>query len=69
MIRSLLKAIRLVAQRPGAGHTRTDLSDLPLKFRPVFSYLIVYDPERQPIEIVRVLRGARNVERALSQHN
>lgn len=44
VIRSLLKAIRLLALRPELGHTRSDLTDLPVKFWPVFSYLVVYDP-------------------------
>jgi antitoxin ParD1/3/4/toxin ParE1/3/4 len=69
VIRSILKAVRLLAQRPESGHLRMDLTDTPLRFWPVFSYLIVYDPNRRPIEIVRVLRGARNLERALSKHN
>lgn len=54
VMRSLLMAIRLLAQRPDIGHVRKDLTDLPLRFWPVFSYLIVYDPARRPIEIVAV---------------
>ena len=69
VIRSLPKAIRLLGRRPEAGHTRKDLTDLPLRFWPVFSYLIVYDPARRPVEVVRVLRGARSTERALSRRN
>lgn len=61
VIRSLLKAIRLLAQSPHLGHARKDLTDLPLKFWPVFSWLIVYDATRRPIEVVRVLHAARNL--------
>jgi antitoxin ParD1/3/4/toxin ParE1/3/4 len=66
VIRSLLKAIRLLAQSPNLGHTRKDLTDLPLKFWPVFSWLIVYYATRSPIEVVRVLHAARNLPRILS---
>jgi antitoxin ParD1/3/4 len=50
---------------PGQGHTRKDLTDLPVLFWPVGSYLIVYDPEKRPLEILRVLHGARDVETIL----
>lgn len=63
--RELRKAIRLLAERPEIGHRREDLTDLPVKFWPVYSYLIVYDAERRPVEIVRVLHGARNVRELL----
>jgi plasmid stabilization system protein ParE len=46
---------------------RRDLTDLPLRFRPVFSCLIVYDAVRRPIEIVSVLHGARDLKRILSE--
>lgn len=69
VMRSLLKAVRLLARHPELGHARKDLTDLPLRFWPVFSWLIVYDPARRPIEIVRVLHGARNIERILSGRN
>ena len=54
-------ACRLLAKRPEIGHLRTDLVAEPLRFWPVYSYLIVYRPESEPIEIVRVLHGARDV--------
>lgn len=65
VMRSLLKAIRLLEGQPDLGHIRGDLTDLPLRFWPVFSYLIVYDPGRRPIEIIGVVLGARNVKQIL----
>jgi plasmid stabilization system protein ParE len=35
-------------------------------FWSVFSYLIVYNPAKRPVEIVRVLHGKRDVERILN---
>ena len=56
----------MLARRPELDHIRSDLTDLPVKFWPVFSYFIVYDPAQRPIEIVRVLHGARNLQQMLS---
>jgi Plasmid stabilization system protein len=57
----LRKALRFVAGEPGVGHSREDLTSAPVKFWPVFSYLIVYDPNTRPIGIARILRGNRDV--------
>ena len=67
VIRSLLKAVRLLAQSPALGHGREDLTQLSVKFWPVFSYLIVYDPIRRPIEILGVLHGSSDLRRILRE--
>ena len=54
-------ACRALAKRPELGHLRTDLASEPLRFWPVSSYLIIYGPDSKPIEIVRVLHGARDI--------
>jgi toxin ParE1/3/4 len=56
------KSFILLEAVPGIGHRREDLTSRGLKFWPVFSYLVVYDPNRKPLEIVRVLHGMRNLE-------
>ena len=43
-----------------------DLTDRPLKFWSVYSYLVVYDPASRPLTIVAVLHGARAVELLLN---
>lgn len=53
--------MRFVASLPDAGHTRSDLTNERVKFWPVFSYLIVYDPKARPVEIVRVFHARRDV--------
>lgn len=58
---AIYDAIGKLAERPGIGHKREDLTDRPLKFWSVYSYLVVYDPESRPLTIVAVLRGARDV--------
>ena len=54
-----------LAQAPEAGHRRIDLTDENVKFFPVYSYLIVYRPERTPLQIVSILHGRRDVEQIL----
>jgi plasmid stabilization system protein ParE len=61
------EAFGLLAERPGLGHSRQDLTDRPLRFWSVYSYLVVYDPESRPLTIVAVLHGARDVEKLLKR--
>ncbi len=56
------QALRFLAETPGAGHMREDLTDEPVKFWSVFSDLIVYDPATQPLGIARVLHGSQDLE-------
>jgi toxin ParE1/3/4 len=65
VLRQLLDGIRFAAKNPEAGHVREDLTGEAVKFWPVFSYLIVYDPATKPVEIVRILHGKREVEEIL----
>jgi antitoxin ParD1/3/4/toxin ParE1/3/4 len=63
---AILDACRKLGQNPYLGHVRQDLTPAPLRFWAVYSYLIVYNPESRPIEIVSVFHGARDVGRILS---
>ena len=64
-LREIREAFRFLAGTPEAGHRREDLTDASLKFWTVFSYLIVYDPAKRPIEILNVIHGARDVSSLL----
>jgi antitoxin ParD1/3/4/toxin ParE1/3/4 len=44
-----------------------DLTDEPVKFFPVYSYLIVYLPEPRPLQVVAIFHGNRAVERLLKE--
>ena len=57
-------AFRSLAQMPLMGHTRTDLTARNVRFWPVHSYLVVYRPGN-PLRIVRVIHGKRDVRRIL----
>jgi toxin ParE1/3/4 len=50
-----------LAKTPGIGHWREELADRRHRFFPVHSYLIVYRHETKPLQIIRVLHGARDV--------
>lgn len=52
-----------IGEHPGIGFERPDLADPPTRFLMVagFPYLIVYDAERTPPLILRVLHGARDL--------
>jgi plasmid stabilization system protein ParE len=58
-------AMQLLAVRPGAGHSRIDLTSEPVKFWQVFSYFVIYDPVPRPIHIVRVLHTSRDIPNIL----
>ncbi len=58
---SLFDACKLLAGNPNMGHSRQDLTDQPVLFWPVGSYLIIYDSRAKPLSVVRVLHGAREV--------
>jgi len=56
----IFDACQRIANNPGIGHSREDLTDKPVLFWPVGSYLIIY-AVRKPVEIVRVLHSARDI--------
>jgi plasmid stabilization system protein ParE len=67
VVLALEDAFVLLASRPGIGHARADLTDRPLKFWSVYSYLVVYDPASDPLTIIAVLHGARDVAQILKE--
>jgi plasmid stabilization system protein ParE len=54
-----------VGAQPGIGHVRDDLADESLRVWAVFSYLMIYRPETKPVQILRVIHGARDLPLAL----
>jgi plasmid stabilization system protein ParE len=65
---AIFRACNLLTHSPLAGSTRTDLTSLPLRFwivRPYSNYLIVYDPRRQPLQVIRILHASRDLPSVL----
>jgi plasmid stabilization system protein ParE len=66
---AVFRACDLLADSPLAGRMRKDLTSLPLRFwvvHPYSNYLIVYDPEKNPAQIIRILHGARDLPSVLT---
>lgn len=49
------------------GHIREDLADESLRVHVVFSYLIIYRPDTKPVQVVRVIHGARDLPQAVQE--
>jgi antitoxin ParD1/3/4/toxin ParE1/3/4 len=65
--RAIRERMVFLARTPGAGHWRRDLTEEPVKFFAVYSYLIVYRPETKPLQVAAILHGHRDVERLLTE--
>jgi toxin ParE1/3/4 len=63
----IFDGIRAVARMPDLGHFRRDLADEPLRFWRIRSYLIIYRGDAKPIQVVRILHGARDVQAVLGE--
>ena len=61
----LYDAMRGLARMPGMGHRREDFTKKPVRFWPLRSYEIIYNPDSTPLGIVAVLHGKRNIKRIL----
>lgn len=65
LINNLFLVFERLAQWPGQGHTRPDLTSSHVLFWPFGSYLIVY--RGQPVvQIIAILHGARDIPAVLS---
>jgi antitoxin ParD1/3/4/toxin ParE1/3/4 len=58
-----VEAFEALAASPGIGTRKPDLTDDPVRWWPVFRFLVVYDAERKPIDVLRVIHGARDIAR------
>ena len=66
-IEKLLDAFDFLAEYPGAGHMRRDLTRLDLLFWPVEEYLLLYRRSPSGIEIFAVTQGSRDIPLLLRQ--
>jgi plasmid stabilization system protein ParE len=65
VLQALRVAMRALAKRPGIGHVREDLADPSHRFFLVYSFFIVYISGTKPLQVVRVVHSARDVEALL----
>jgi toxin ParE1/3/4 len=62
---ALENAMIKLAMNPGLGHWREVLTNKRHRFFLVYSYLIVYRHTTKPMQIIRVLHAARDVQSIL----
>jgi plasmid stabilization system protein ParE len=68
MLVEFVEAFRTIARNPGIGHRREDLAESrPVLFWSVRDYLIVYRSGTNPVEIVTIAHGNRDVARIISR--
>jgi plasmid stabilization system protein ParE len=60
-IGKLFDAFELIGQNPQIGHRREDLTGFDVLFWPVGSFLVIYRQGTEAVEIVAVVRGARDI--------
>ena len=47
--REIEQAVTMLARNPELGHVRGDLTSKHVRFWPIYSYLIIYDPKARPV--------------------
>lgn len=65
----LLEKCESLARMPGQGHRRIDYTRVPVLFFPVYSYLIAYRLGTDPLQILAIIHGARDVKKALGKRD
>jgi toxin ParE1/3/4 len=70
MLAEFVEAFRMIAKTPGIGHRREDLAEKrPVLFWPVRDYLIIYRVATDPVEIITIARGSRDVAAILKRRD
>jgi antitoxin ParD1/3/4 len=65
---AIYDACSFLAQAPLRGHTRRDLTNRPVRFWTLTryaNYTVVYIPEGQPLKVIAIAHGKRNIPRVL----
>lgn len=63
-------ACEFLAQGPLRGGKREEITSLPVRFwtlQTFPNYLIVYDPNTQPLQIIRILHARRDIAAILGE--
>jgi len=65
---AVYRAGNFLADSPLVERMRKDLTPLPVRFwvvQPYLNYIIVYNPEKEPLQIIRILHSARDLRSIL----
>lgn len=63
VLEHFVEAFETLASSPGIGHCKHHLTGDALRWWPVFRFLVLYDPEADPVIVLRVVHGARDLAR------
>ena len=66
----IVATFRRLATYPLIGHSRRDITTLPVRFwtLPKYSnYVVVYRPDTKPLQVIAVLHGKRNAKEVLKE--
>jgi len=63
-----IEAFTSIAATPDRGFKRPKLTGDRVRWLTVFRWIVIYAPERSPITILRVIHGARNLDRLLGEN-
>lgn len=69
---AIYDACAFLAEGPQRGHTRPDLTPRSLRFWTLTrypNYIVVYRPDTDPLQIIAILQGNRNLSRILKQRS
>lgn len=66
---AILDACALLASQPLIGHARQDLTTRSVLFWSSGKYLIVYRPDTEPLRIIAVFHGSRDVAALLADRD
>ena len=67
---AIYDACSFVAQTPLSGQVRKNLTNRPVRFWTIQrfpNYVLVYRPDAQPLQVVRILHGKRHIQRILGE--
>lgn len=65
VLEDLYRTFGRLATTPGMGHKRDDLTRRDVRFWPLYSYLVIYQPISRPLLVIAVLHGNRDVKKLL----
>lgn len=57
----LVEAFEALAASPEIGTRKPHLTDSTVRWWPVFRFLVMYNAERSPIDVLRVVHSARDL--------
>jgi toxin ParE1/3/4 len=60
VLAEIYDAILLIADQPGMGHTRPDVTNHRYRFWTVYRYVIAYRTDCRPLTVSRVVHGSRD---------